>query len=140
MHPDTLQRLLHNYLPDWNQSILQGRQDLGFSFDLGPQRNWEWVAAGKYAQAIDLAPEKVLELQLPRELAFYWVCCFFSDCVNMTGFNDLPQVKGPPFPEITCPQDTLGSSLKQSIAVGASAADAYSEPCQLVGWLQYGGA
>ena len=65
MHPDTLRRLLHHYLPEWDQSIWQACRDLSFASDLGPQGNWEWVAAGNYVKVMALARERVGQLELP---------------------------------------------------------------------------
>lgn len=115
MRRETQQNLLHRFLPEWDASILKARKQLGFSFDLGEQRRWEWFAEGKHAQVKQCAQERVRALDLPAELAMYWICCFYSDYHKPERAPDLAAVKGPPFLKMGCPSSFLGKGWMASI-------------------------
>ena len=57
MDPQTLQRLIHLWIPAWDDSIHKARQALGFSLDMRPQETWEWLVAGNHAQLHSLAAQ-----------------------------------------------------------------------------------
>ena len=121
--PQTLQRLIHLWIPAWDDSILKARQAVGFSPDTRLQETWEWLAAGNHAQIHTLAAQEVTKLDMPEELASYWRCCFFSDYIKPDGAKDLSAISGPPFLQIACPSDLLGAEWTKSVARGRSQAE-----------------
>jgi len=112
---ETLQNLFHRFFPEWEASILESRENLGFSFNLVQQEHWDWFASGKHIEVRNSAYQKMKDLRLPNELAEYWICCFYSNYLRKNGMMDLAAVKGPPFLEFTCPSSFLGESWEASI-------------------------
>lgn len=123
MHPQTLQRLIHHWMPQWDGSILKARQSLGFSLDMRPQQTWEWLASGSHSQTHNHAVQELANMGLPEELASYWRCCFYSDYIGPDGTKDLSAIKGPPFLQISCPLDYLGEEWRQSVEHGRRQAE-----------------
>lgn len=115
MHKQTLQSLLHFYFPEWDESIMENREKLGFSFNLRGKESWDLFAEGKHLQVRDCASQEITSLGLPDELAEYWVCCFYSDYYRINGVINLPELKGPPFQELCCPASFLGKEWEKSI-------------------------
>lgn len=115
MKKETLQNLLHTYFPDWDMSINQARNKLGFSFNFNGQQKWKWFVTGRHTEVRKYAEQEINNLHLPGEMTVYWVCCFYSDYQQHDGINSLTEVKGPPFLEFPCPSSTLSGAWKDSI-------------------------
>jgi len=112
---ETLQNLLHRFSPEWDASVVESRDKLGFSFDLGTQERWDWFACGKHIQVRNSAYREMKELGLPGELAEYWICCFYSNYRQPSGLINLTAVEGPPFLELPCPSSFLDERWTASI-------------------------
>ncbi len=115
MKKETLQNLLHTYFPDWDNSICQGREKLGFSFSLNTLQRRGWFVSNKHVEVKKYAEAEVINLHLPQEMSMYWVCCFYSNYQYGDGSKNLTEVKGTPFLELPCPSSTLGKSWEDSI-------------------------
>ena len=100
MKKETLQNLLHGFFPEWDESVLENREELGFSFSLSVQERWDWFADGRHTEIWKRAHQEMKVLKLPDELAEYWLCCFYSNYRQPNGMTDLPAIKGPPFTPI----------------------------------------
>ena len=120
MRKETLQNLLHRFSPEWDESILKSRKELGFSFDLDERQCWDWFASGKHMDVRQLAQREVENLRLPAQLAEYWVCCFYSNYHESNGISDLTKIKGPPFLVIPCPSSFLGDDWMASVGKARS--------------------
>ena len=115
MRKETLQNLLHQFYPEWDESIFKSREKLGFSFTLSGLDRWDWFASGKCLEVSQCAKQQVATLKMPVELVEYWVCCFYSNYRQQNGIMDLTAVKGPPFLEILCPSSVVGEKWTQSL-------------------------
>lgn len=115
MRRETLQNLLHSFLPEWDTSVIETRGKLGFSSDLGPEESWDWFASGKHIEVRNSAYQTMKELRLPEELAEYWICCFYGNYRQPNGMMDVTAIKGPPFLRISCPSSFLGEDWTASI-------------------------
>lgn len=115
MKRETLKSLLHRFYPEWDESVLEVRKKLGFSFAFSDKERWDWFATGKHIEVREYAEQEMAALKLPAELAEYWVCCFYSNYQRPSGAKELTAVKGPPFLEIPCPSSFLGEDWTASI-------------------------
>ena len=115
MKKETLQNLLHNYFPDWDNSVKEPGKNLGFSFGFNIQQRWDWFATGKHIEVERYAEQELRNLKLPAEMAIYWICCFYSDYHTQNNVIDLTKVEGPPFLEFPCFSQTLGKTWQESI-------------------------
>jgi hypothetical protein len=71
MRKETLQNLLHQFFPEWDESVLKNRKELGFSFDLDERQCWDWFASGNHTDVRQLTRREMENLRLPAQLAEY---------------------------------------------------------------------
>ena len=108
MKKETLQNLLHQFFPKWDESIIKGRKELSFSFDLDGRQCWDWFVSGKHMDVRQLARREVENLRFPAQLAEYWVCCFYSNYHEPNGTMNLKKNKRAAFSGDTMPLVILG--------------------------------
>ena len=139
MNPQTLQRLVHGHLKGWDDSVIQARQNLGYSFDKSPAERWEWAVSGNYPKVYERAEEVIRDLDVPDGFAYYWCCCFFSDYLGEDGHKTLTEVKGQPFLEVACPSESSGFEWTSSIMKGSDELATHTEEDTRIGWLHLQG-
>jgi len=100
MKKETLQNLLHGLFPGWDESVLENREELGFSFSFSVQERWDWFADDRHSEIRKRAHQEMKVLKLSDELAEYWLCCFYSNYRQPNRMTDLPAIRGPPFTPI----------------------------------------
>ncbi len=115
MKKETLQNLLHGFIPFREESMSESREELGFSFSLSVQERGDWFADDRHTEIRKRAHQEMEVLKLPNELAEYWICCFYSNYRQPNGMLDLPAIKGPPFLQIPCPTSFLSEGWTTSI-------------------------
>jgi len=114
MADTTLERVLHQKCPEWDNSIRAARSACGFSFKLSDGEIWEWLVSGGHARVRKVATTEVQKLRV-EEFYEYYLCCFYSDYELSGGTIDFEAIQGPPWVSFSCPVATHSSKWRESI-------------------------
>lgn len=125
MKAETAERVLSLWLP-WVRSILEAREEVGFSLDFTDNERWQWIVAGGHRRARDLGLAALERLALPDLLVTYWMSCLYSPYAASQG--SFAAVRGRPWLRIPCPA-TEDLAWRSAVA-GAKAAIMAAHGCQ----------